>query len=591
MEKELAKQGSFYSRKIREISTAYFFLLPSFVAISLFIFVPLGFAFIMSIYANPSVVDLRNAVQYYLDFSHLWWRNLRDFFTASLGDDIGILRDEGIYLIIYLISLVLISSFSYQRIGKKAHNELMSVPLKILIAGLSILLAASVTPLLLNIVTFGLSLVPVAIKLPVEGYRDVLTSNEIEFFRIFFNTVFWTATCVILHVVLGMILAILMNRGGSSAQGVFRGIFILPWAIPSFVSALVWKSFIFNRRQGLLGSVTAQAAAEAAAEGRVNSIVITIADIIGIVLIIAIIVLLLILINQQLSKFIPKESIVLYLVKYFFLVIIFWIGLELIEYFQDLTQLADQAKLSLMQDLTIILILLLLLVVIISLIQNIRIKFSNFHLRTFGFLFGTFLIISAGLLLILLGIFDPVFDAGLNFLQSLGYKVVDIPSISSTFWYTDDVYIFGIRFKMMTFSAILVNVWLGVPFMMVSFLAALQSIPQDLYEAADIDGAGIWSKFRNITFPLLKPTLMTVSLLGIIWTFNLFNIFYILSQNQTGLGNRANYDIFVTFIYEQFNRFNYNAAAALSFTVFVMLVSFSLVYRKLLKAEAIFEGE
>ncbi len=57
------------------------------------------------------------------------------------------------------------------------------------------------------------------------------------------------------------------------------------------------------------------------------------------------------------------------------------------------------------------------------------------------------------------------------------------------------------------FTAILVNIWLGYPFIMVSVLASLQSIPGDLYEAASIDGASQWQQFRHITLPMIKPTL------------------------------------------------------------------------------------
>ena len=124
---------------------------------------------------------------------------------------------------------------------------------------------------------------------------------------------------------------------------------------------------------------------------------------------------------------------------------------------------------------------------------------------------------------------------------------------------------------------------------LLSFLAALQSIPQDLYDAAKIDGANKITQFWNVTWPLLKPTLMAVSLLGVIWTFNLFTVFYILSQNQTGLLDRTMYDIFVTFIYDEFDNSRYAQAAALSFCVFIMLIGFSIVYRRILKAEQILE--
>lgn len=173
----------------------------------------------------------------------------------------------------------------------------------------------------------------------------------------------------------------------------------------------------------------------------------------------------------------------------------------------------------------------------------------------------------------------------------MGYKIVDIPNIESTFWITGRIDIFGLQFTMITFSAVMVNVWLGVPFMMLSFLATLQTIPQELYEAAEIDGLSGWKQFRKVTLPLLKPTFLTVSLLGIIWTFNLFNVVYLLSQNQTGIGPGKYYQIFVTFIYERFSDNEFSEAAALSFTVFIILISFSLVYSKLIKTEELWESE
>ncbi len=90
------------------------------------------------------------------------------------------------------------------------------------------------------------------------------------------------------------------------------------------------------------------------------------------------------------------------------------------------------------------------------------------------------------------------------------------------------------------FTANLVtNTWLGFPFMMVVALGALQSIPKDLYEAAEIDGATRWQRFRHITLPLLKPALFPAIILGTIWTFNMFNVIYLVSggapNNETNI--------------------------------------------------------
>ncbi|MFF3491804.1 carbohydrate ABC transporter permease [Streptomyces sp. NPDC002795] len=80
-------------------------------------------------------------------------------------------------------------------------------------------------------------------------------------------------------------------------------------------------------------------------------------------------------------------------------------------------------------------------------------------------------------------------------------------------------------------AAILVNTWCGVPFMMISLLGGLQSIDGSLYEAAEMDGATSWQRFRHITLPGLRPVSSTVVLLGIIWTFNQFAIIFLLFGN------------------------------------------------------------
>ncbi|MBE0671764.1 MAG: sugar ABC transporter permease [Anaerolineales bacterium] len=80
------------------------------------------------------------------------------------------------------------------------------------------------------------------------------------------------------------------------------------------------------------------------------------------------------------------------------------------------------------------------------------------------------------------------------------------------------------------FSVQLVNIWRGIPFFGISLLAGLQSIPQELYEAADIDGASSWSKFWNVTFPLLMPVTAVVTLFSIVQTFADFQIVYVLTR-------------------------------------------------------------
>jgi len=120
------------------------------------------------------------------------------------------------------------------------------------------------------------------------------------------------------------------------------------------------------------------------------------------------------------------------------------------------------------------------------------------------------------------------------------------------------------------------NIWLGIPFMMVTLLGGLQSISAEYYEAADMDGASGWQKFRNITMPLLQPVTTPAILLGTFWTFNNFNVPFFINQNEL-----ESSDIMVTGLFRaafQYNRYGFSAAFA--FVVFILLLVFTIFYMR-----------
>jgi arabinogalactan oligomer/maltooligosaccharide transport system permease protein len=131
-------------------------------------------------------------------------------------------------------------------------------------------------------------------------------------------------------------------------------------------------------------------------------------------------------------------------------------------------------------------------------------------------------------------------------------------------------------------AVIITNVWLGFPFMMVIALGALQSIPRELYEAADMDGASWHHKLRHITVPLIRPVMVPAITLGTIWTFNNLNIVWLVSNagepsDQTHL--------LVSFVYKAaFNFYRYGYGAALSIVIFFILLAFSLTFMRQSKA-------
>lgn len=127
-------------------------------------------------------------------------------------------------------------------------------------------------------------------------------------------------------------------------------------------------------------------------------------------------------------------------------------------------------------------------------------------------------------------------------------------------------------------AAIITNIWLGFPFMMVVALGGLQSIPQELYEAADVDGASEWRKFWTITVPLLKPVMIPAITLGTVWTFNNINVVWLVSNG--GEPNDQTH-ILVSYVYEAaFSMYRFGWAAALSLIIFMILFTFTQVLLK-----------
>jgi arabinogalactan oligomer / maltooligosaccharide transport system permease protein len=133
------------------------------------------------------------------------------------------------------------------------------------------------------------------------------------------------------------------------------------------------------------------------------------------------------------------------------------------------------------------------------------------------------------------------------------------------------------------FTAIATNIWLGVPFMMVALLGGMQTIPGELYEAAEIDGATPWQRFVNVTLPGLRPVSMTVILLGTIWTFNMFPIIFLVTEGQPA----GQSEILVTGAYKAaFEGLrNYSLASTYGVLILSILLVFSYLYRRALRKQ------
>lgn len=234
----------------------------------------------------------------------------------------------------------------------------------------------------------------------LENYRDILSSFDSDFYVVTLRTFAWTFINVFFHITLGVFLAIQLNKKGLRFARVYRTMLILPWAVPAGVSALMWRTTLFD---------------------------------------------------------------------------------------------------------------------------------YNF------------------------GAFNQILNAA---------------GLTSVSWLQDSTNAF--------IAVIVFNVWAGVPFMMMVASGALQTIPDELYEAAVIDGATALQQHWQITLPLIRPAMIPSVVLGLIWTFNNFLAVYLI----TGGGPNGKTDILLTYIYRIAflgNGFLYSVASAIAVIVFFILVGFVLL--------------
>jgi len=136
-------------------------------------------------------------------------------------------------------------------------------------------------------------------------------------------------------------------------------------------------------------------------------------------------------------------------------------------------------------------------------------------------------------------------------------------------------------------SIMIMSIWAGVGYNMILFLAGLQTIPQAMYEAAEIDGAGFWKKFFHITLPLLKPTIVFVTMMSFVFSFQVFEQVYIMTGGQGGIGGVLNSALtIVAYLYNKgFQKFQMGYASALAYIIFLCIFVLTLVNKRLMKTD------
>jgi len=178
--------------------------------------------------------------------------------------------------------------------------------------------------------------------------------------------------------------------------------------------------------------------------------------------------------------------------------------------------------------------------------------------------------------------YDPDYGAINQGLAFVGKLLGLSPSLFHIRWIDQiDPPIPGIPLPLSFFALLITNVWLGWPFMTVVATGALQSIPRDLYESAEIDGASGYQQFRHITLPLLRPAMVPAAVYGIVVTFNLFSLIYFLS----GGGPLRQTEILLTVAFRLVNEQRlYGVAAAFAVYVFFILLIITLLTNAITRA-------
>ncbi len=191
----------------------------------------------------------------------------------------------------------------------------------------------------------------------------------------------------------------------------------------------------------------------------------------------------------------------------------------------------------------------------IALLLNQKLRFRDFARAS---VFMPTLLSGAAIGIVWVYIFDPRYGILAAVLKSIG--------LHSPQWLQDPQWALP--------AVIIVYIWKNVGLAAVIFLAGLQGIPRDLYEAATVDGAGRMSKFRNVTLPMLSPIMFFVVVTSILNSFQAFDIINVMTRG----GPVDSTNILVYYIYQQgFVAFNAGRASAASIVLFTIMLAITLI--------------
>jgi ABC-type sugar transport system permease subunit len=337
----------------------------------------------------------------------------------------------------------------------------------------------------------------------IIGGRLAAVLSGFDFWKILLFNLVWTFVNLFFHVTIGVAIAVLLNQKGFKFKRFYRAIYIIPWAMPGLVTAMIWNN-MFDQQSGGINQVLKLLGFS----GNLGW---------------------LIQVNPPLSLIPPYVRIPGWSNPYLFIFI--FILLIIVPYF---------------------------------------FRWVRQHWIIF-----TVVWLVALQLFFLFGL-API----LNAIGGQGQSST-APVLTGL----------GAVLPLSFFAALITNVWLGWPFMMVVASGALQSIPTDFYEAANVDGATGWQSFWGITVPLIRPAMVPAIIIGMTMTFNQFNVLYF----TTGGGPLHSTEILVTEAYRLVNQTTifitgigsarpFGVAAAFAFIVFAILVTITLITNRIAKA-------
>lgn len=344
----------------------------------------------------------------------------------------------------------------------------------------------------------------------LENYQKVLGDGlnvpNYSFFPLLGFNIMWTIVNVFFHVVLGVLIALVLNSKGVFGRRFYRTMFVIPWGLPVLITGLIWN----NMWQLNSGGVNLVAKS----------------------------------LNENLGTNLPTNT--------------DWLGSQIPPL--DLRPIVPYA--------IIIGCGLLALWLLRDFIRNgiADPKTKQLSLDRIVWRGGFFILSAAASIFTLVDLLQGSLSSSI-LIQS--FERAGAPVLA--------------------FYALLITNgwWLGWPFMMVVATGALQSIPADLYEAADVDGANKWEQFWSITVPLIRPAMVPAIMLGTIMTFNLFNVIYFISNG----GPRGQTELLITQAYKLVQQEQlYGAASAFSMIVFFILFIITLINNRLTRATEAYDA-